>query len=71
MEANKIDVPFNVDIDSSLPSKLIKGYMVAIGLENSGGGIKEFSNSLTLSFKMELSLSIYPIEMFRASHVAS
>jgi len=44
---------------------------VAIGLINSGGGIKALSNSLILSFKMGFSLCIYPIENFRASPLAS
>jgi len=46
--------------------------MVAIGLENNGGGIRELSNSLTLSFKIAFSFYIIsPIENFKASLVAS
>jgi hypothetical protein len=51
IEASKLDVPFNLEVNSGLPSKVFKGCMVVIGLEKNGGGIKAFSNSLTLSLE--------------------
>jgi hypothetical protein len=56
--ASKIYVPFTLELHHVLPSRVLKGCMVAIGLENSGGAISEFSSSLTLSFKMEFSFSM-------------
>ena len=56
MVARKLEVPFNLEIDYGLYSRVLKGCMVVIGLENNGGGIKEFSISLTLSFKISFSI---------------
>jgi hypothetical protein len=71
IEAIKLYVPFNLELDFRLPSKVFKGCMVVIGLVNNGGGMREFFNSLTLSFKISFSFSIYPIENFKASPMAS
>ena len=71
IEASKLDVPFNLELDSSPPSKVFKGFMVVIGLENNVGGVKEFSNRLTLYFQISFSFSIYPIENFKAPLLAS
>jgi hypothetical protein len=71
IETSKLDVPFNLELDYGLPSKFFKVFMVVIGLENNGGGINGFSNSLTLSFRIAFSFSISPIENFKSSLVAS
>jgi len=70
MEANKLDIPFNLELDSSLSSKVFSGCIVMMELENKGGGIKSLSNSLTFSFKIAFSFSKSPIEYFKASPVA-
>jgi hypothetical protein len=69
--ANKLDIPFNLEIYFGQYSRVFNGCIVAIQLENKGGGIKELSNYLTLSFKIAFSFSISSIEYFKASPVAS
>jgi hypothetical protein len=71
ISTSKLDDPFNLELDYGLPSKFFKVFMVVIGLENSGGGINEFFNSLTLSFRITFSFSISPIENFKSSLVPS
>jgi hypothetical protein len=71
IETRKLYDPFNLELDYGLPSKFFKVLMVVIGLENNGGDIKEFSNSITLSFLTTFSFSISPFENFKASLVAS
>jgi hypothetical protein len=61
--ASKLDVPFNIELYYDIPSKLLKGCIVEIGIENNGGGIRAFSNSLTLSFKIEFLFYISPIDI--------
>jgi hypothetical protein len=61
IETRKIDVTFNIELNFGLPSKVFKGFMVVIGLENNGGGIKAFFNSLTLYFRITVSFSRSPI----------
>jgi hypothetical protein len=71
IETRKLDVPFNLEIDYGLPSRVLKGFIVAIRLSNNGGGIRSFSNSLTLSFKITFLFFIYPIHISKASPMAS
>jgi len=71
METSGIDVHFSLELDFGLPSILLQGRMVEIGPMNNDGGIKAFSNSLILSLKMTFFPFIYPIDIFRASYVAS
>jgi len=67
----KIDFPFNLELDSGLPFKVFKGCMVVIGLTNNGGDIRALSNAFTLSFRIAFSFYMSPIEKFKASPVAS
>ena len=47
-----IDVPLDLELDYGVPLKFFQGCIVAIGLKNIGGSIKEISNYLFLYFKV-------------------
>jgi hypothetical protein len=67
MVVNNFEAPLILELDSGMSSKVLRGWMVAIGSANRGFDSKAFSNSLIFSFKIWFSISISLIEDLSAS----
>jgi hypothetical protein len=67
---SRIDVPLNLEIDYSVPSRLFQGSIIEIGMTNIVGGIKALSISLIMSFRVVFSFSISQTKIFKASPLA-
>jgi hypothetical protein len=71
MVINSFEAPLILELDYGMSSKVLRGWMVAIGSTNKGFDSKAFSNSFILSFNIWFSISTSPIEDLSASPVAS
>ena len=65
----KLNIPLTLTLDSRIYWRLLSGRIMETRVNRLGGGMRVFSNSLTLSFSWTFSFSVLAIENSNASPV--